>query len=354
MWKILDRPKTFTILEFGSGQGLLSKDILTFIESNYPAFAKQVRYVLIDRIKPFSKPQPKNAEWVLANKSPFKGVTGCIISNELLDSFPVHRFKIQNNKIYEILVNTSPNGFTEIAREIDSTPLLDYLKDISAHNLPDGFQGEIGLESSVWLNSAIASLDRGFILTVDYGATKEDLYSSQNLSGSLRCFYNHTVTGNPYQRIGKQDITSNVNFSALMDIGEVKGLSTLGITTQREFLSNLGMGNFLTALSQTQLSNNPQLFPALSQKEYLANRMAALQLMDPQGLGAFKVLIQSKRVKSPQLSGIHPKNNAPTITDSAFTGLNLPLRDQDRTPLFEGRYPDQALIPDDIWPWSSA
>lgn len=350
MWTILGKPDPFTVLEFGAGQGLLGRDILSFIKSNHPKFFTQLNYVLIDRVEPTHYENSK-ADRILTNHFPFKNITGCIISNELFDSFPVHRFKIQNGTFHEILVNWGPNGFTEVLREIKSPSLLGYLNDNGIHNLPDGFEGEISLQPPIWLESAIASLNHGFILTIDYGGRKEDIYSSRNYSGTLRCFYKHMVVGNPYQRIGQQDITSNVNFSALIDSGKAKGVPTLALTTQREFLINLGMGDFLKALAQSQLPNQANFIPALSQKEYLANRMAALQLINPDGLGAFKVLLQGKDVPDSQLCGINPRNEPSGVNPRGFASAYLPVRDQERTPLFEGRFPDQALIPDDIWPW---
>lgn len=351
MWTTLGKPNPFTVLEFGAGAGLLGRDILSFIESNHPEFSRQVNYVFVDRVGPAYSDTPK-ANWVLTNNFPFKNITGCIISNELFDSFPVHRFKIQNRKIHEILVNWGPDGFTEILSEIDSPSLLKCAKYNGIHHLPDGFEGELSLQPPIWLEGAIASLNRGFILTIDYGGRKEDLYSSQNHSGTLRCFYNHMVVRNPYQRVGQQDITSNVNFSALIDSGMAKEVPTLALTTQREFLINLGMGDFLTALARTQAADKSYPFPVLTQKEYLANRMAAIQLINPEGLGAFKVLIQAKDVRDTQLGGINPKNTLTGVKNLGFVSSYLPLRDQERTPLFEGRFPEQALIPDDIWPWS--
>lgn len=351
MWEVLGKPKPFTILEFGAGQGLLSNDLVSCLKFTRNELFENLNYVAVDR-STYSVVHNPKVNWILSNGSPFTKITGCIISNELLDSFPVHRFKIQDKQIKEILVGVSEHEFTEILSEVAHPELREYLNKDYFGEFPDGFQGEVNLMISPWLKSIADSLERGFILTIDYGATEEKLYSLQNFSGSLRCFYNHTITGNPYQRIGQQDITSNVNFSSVIELGEMYGLTTLGLTTQREFLTNLGVADFLYSLAQRQRPNNSPKIEVLTQKEYLANRMATLQLLDPDGLGAFKVLIQGKQVTALQLSGIQSNSKPSETQNLTFPSSYLPLRDSNRTPLFEGRFPDQALIPDDIWPWA--
>lgn len=109
------------------------------------------------------------------------------------------------------------------------------------------------------------------------------------------CYYKHTVNDNPYQHIGEQDITSHVNFSALMHWGEKAGLETTGFTDQAHFLINLGL---LDRMQELQRETKDY-------QDYLKKYLPLKNLIAPGGMGeAFKVLIQHKGIKNPHLTGL--------------------------------------------------
>jgi SAM-dependent MidA family methyltransferase len=135
-----------------------------------------------------------------------------------------------------------------------------------------------------WTGQLSRALDRGFILTIDYGQLATDLYAPQNNQGTLVCYHRHVVSSDPYQHIGQQDITCQVDFTSLMRLGDRHGLATVGYTLQSQFLTNLGFSSFLEAL-QTQ---------GLSAARTALSRMAMMALVDPEEYGDFKVLAQAK------------------------------------------------------------
>jgi SAM-dependent MidA family methyltransferase len=135
-----------------------------------------------------------------------------------------------------------------------------------------------------WTGQLAQALDRGFILTIDYGQLAPDLYSHQNHQGTLVCCHRHVASRDPYQHIGDQDITCQVDFTSLMRLGDRHGLATVGYTLQRQFLTNLGFASYLEAL-QTQ---------GLSAARTELSRMAMMALVDPEEYGDFKVLAQAK------------------------------------------------------------
>ena len=75
------------------------------------------------------------------------------------------------------------------------------------------------------------------MLTIDYGDAEEHLYERRP-QGSLRAYWKHQRhTGiDVYARFGRQDITSDINFSALKHWGEECRWKTLSLSSQREFL----------------------------------------------------------------------------------------------------------------------
>ena len=75
-----------------------------------------MEYVAVDRSKSLisSLSGIDGLNKVVSSLDSFKNVVGCVISNELLDSFPVNRFKIIDGEVYEIMVSLSNGRFCEL------------------------------------------------------------------------------------------------------------------------------------------------------------------------------------------------------------------------------------------------
>jgi SAM-dependent MidA family methyltransferase len=213
----------------------------------------------------------------------FRNFVGCILCNELIDNFPVHRFAIQGSRVKELFVTSAGGNLTEVLDE-PSSPRIEQRLTSLGLSLAEGYRGEVNLAMEDWTGQLAQALDRGFILTIDYGQLAPDLYSRQNHQGTLVCYHRHAVSSDPYQHLGQQDITCQVDFTSLMRLGDQHGLATVGYALQRHFLTNLGFSSFLEAL-QTQ---------GLSAARTALSRMAMMALIDPEEYGDFKVLAQAK------------------------------------------------------------
>jgi SAM-dependent MidA family methyltransferase len=201
----------------------------------------------------------------------------------LIDNFPVHRFAIQGGRVKEVFVTLAGGHLTEVLDEPSSPRIEERLTSLGL-SLTEGYRGEVNLAMEDWTGQLAKALDRGFILTIDYGHLATDLYSPQNNQGTLVCYHRHIVSSDPYQHLGQQDITCQVDFTAVMRLGDRHDLATVGYTLQRQFLTNLGFSSFLDAL-QTQ---------GLSTARTALSRMAMMALVDPEEYGDFKVLAQAK------------------------------------------------------------
>ncbi|MFM6008080.1 MAG: SAM-dependent methyltransferase, partial [Sphaerospermopsis kisseleviana] len=124
----------------------------------------------------------------------------------------------------------------------------------------------------------------GYVLTIDYGYPASRYFHPRRSQGTLQCYYQHRHHNNPYINIGKQDITAHVDFTALERWGKRCGLNQVGWTQQGLFLMALGLGERIAALSYQQQSIS----------QLLKRREALHQLISPEGLGNFGVLVQSK------------------------------------------------------------
>lgn len=243
MWVALDR-RPFTIVECGAGTGILCRDILHRLKAN-PELFDHLQYIIIEKSEGMRQKEQTllSAEGFLPKlcwaSSLREGphIHGCILSNELLDNFPVHLVVMdERRQLMEVFV-TYDNGFREVLQPAPP-PLKNYLHELHI-TLPKGFRAEINFEAIEWIRDAAAALASGFVLTIDYGHCAADLYSRK--SGTLACYHRHHVAWCPYEHIGEQDITTHVNFSALDHWGRRYGLEYCGYTSQTRFLQGLGL-----------------------------------------------------------------------------------------------------------------
>ena len=293
MWRTLGAPRPFTVVECGPGTGLLCADILKRLRRNRLLF-DQLHYVLIERSDWMREKERKlldhenlsdKVRWENA-LSGLPPVTGCILSNELIDNFAVHAV-VMEDELMEVFVD---HHFAEILRPAGAE-LGAYLHELGVI-LPRGFRAEINLEAIRWVRQAAAALKKGFVITIDYGNSTSGLYHDKD--GTLVCYHRHSMNHSPYTCIGDQDITSHVNFTALDHWGRPEGLEYCGYTSQARFLQGLGLNRRLQELERVGSA------AVGIRKEDLRRLYILLVEMG----NSFKVLIQGKGVGRTHLSGL--------------------------------------------------
>jgi SAM-dependent MidA family methyltransferase len=330
MWETLGRPSTFYVIEPGASNGLLAADVQAAASGD---FADGLRYIAVDRATPGEL--DRGVERVTANGLPFRSAVGCIISNELFDAFPVHRFRMSHGKIEEIFVTTDANGALTDAPGKPSTPLMEKRVHRLGVDLPDGFEGEVCVAIEPWMAQAAESLERGFVLTIDYGFDGIERLSPDRTAGTLQTYRHHTQGTDLYGRTGRQDITADVDFGHLEDAGDAAGLRTVGRLDQSEFLRRNGFDHMLDRLRRMDLG----------ERERQANRLGMLELVKSPGLGDFKVVVQEKNTGASNLAELLPET-------STLEATEVPLLSTDHMKLMESRYPHLAWEPEDLWPFS--
>lgn len=291
MWQILEK-KTFKIVEYGAGTGLLCHDILDYLKSNN-ALYENLNYCIIEKCASMRKIQKthllEKVSWYSAIQE-IPEIDGCILSNELIDNFSVHQV-IMQDQLMEIWIDYQ-DGFVEILKPANEE-LIDYFDTLNVH-LPKGFQTEVNLEALSWIKEVAQSLRKGYIITIDYGAESSELYKNHRSCGTLLCYHKHQKNDNPYQYIGEQDITTHTNFSALSHWGLQSGMECCGIVDQASFLLGLGIKEYQDAV----LKNNPGNLQMAMQQS-----MMNFRLLVDMGM-KFKVLIQRKGIPKHSLSGL--------------------------------------------------
>jgi SAM-dependent MidA family methyltransferase len=218
---------------------------------------------------------------------------GVIVSNELLDAFPVHRVVRRGEDLEEVYVEVDGGRLVDRFGPVSDERITAYFAALGL--LPgEGCYAEVNLEAIDWIRSAAASLGRGYVLTLDYGYEAADLYAPWRRDGTLLCFYRQSVSSDPYQRVGKQDITASVDFTTLRREGEAAGMTTVAQTDQADFLVRLGIGSGVAGTAAGQGANI---------EEYFARRQVVLDLIDPAKLGRIKVLLQAKDAPAAEFRG---------------------------------------------------
>jgi SAM-dependent MidA family methyltransferase len=292
IWEILARPQLFNLVEMGAGRGLLSVQILIYIQREYPDFFQAIDYIIVETAAAMiaaqqSKLKDLPVRWCQWDEIPNNSLVGCFLSNELIDAFPVHQVTIVDNKLQEIYVTRdADDNLQEVIGELSTDRLRDYwqLNRIDLLKYRDGYRTEVNLAALDWLKIVSQKLQRGYIISIDYGYTAERYYNPMRSQGTLQCYYQHSYHADPYINIGRQDLTAHVDFTALQNHGELLGLQTVGFTQQGMFLIALGLGDRIAAIA----NGSGDIQSLLSRRQNLH------QLIDPMGLGKFGVLIQSK------------------------------------------------------------
>jgi len=205
------------LIEIGPGEGKLAATVMKHL----PWHVRwKTRLHLVETSGPLMELQKNllgnTARW---HESPAAALATCggravIFSNELVDAFPVRSFR------------NSPNGWRELAVSFDASgrpneslmpPAL--LPDSSGFSKdhPPGQSIEVHDSYRRWWLDWLPRWKSGRTLTIDYGATAENLYHRRP-QGTLRGYLmQQRMEGlDIYQNPGRQDLTADVNFTDLI------------------------------------------------------------------------------------------------------------------------------------------
>jgi SAM-dependent MidA family methyltransferase len=285
-WIHLGKPAGFTVREEGAGRGMLAAHILSELHQLRPELFESIRYELsdlnparMDEALAFLHEHGFGKQTYPATRMPFEGV---LLANELLDAFPVHRLILLDGVVHEIYVTLGADWFQDEVGELSDFSLSDLL---SGATLQEGQLAEVSPAAVQWARSIGSNLTRGYAVLIDYGYPADELYSPARAEGTLKGYSRHDVTDDPYRRIGNQDLTAHVNFTAVSQAAQSGGMVELGLTTQALYLAGLGVEKVLLAMQQTATA-----------QDYITARNAVMHLIDPRGLGRFRVLLLGKNV----------------------------------------------------------
>ena len=289
MWTEMGKPGAFAVAEIGAGDGALMRDVLAYARDGDTVadrFAEALDYKAYD-LCPMHDGVSDTIETVddlNASTSEFQ----CLLSNELLDAFPVHRFTILGGEMLELLVDVDDDG---MLREVAGGPMSPGIAERLGHPLtayPDGYIGEVCFGISDWVADIARVIKCGYVLTIDYGHPREALYHPERVGGTLRCYSEHVLGSDPFRRVGAQDITAHVDFTHLQQCLASHGIEpSAPLMSQADFLELHGYEHALREARRSLLGARDASEVGVIQQELESLRA----LSDPRGLGAFLVAI---------------------------------------------------------------
>lgn len=268
--KALGRPADLFEAGYGTGAHLTS------IVSAVSNFGCRIR--AWDRI---SRPVPPGVERVERLADLREGeIEGLIFSYELFDALPVHRLiQRDDSRLGELWVDLDGEGrFTWSEGELSDPALRDLLGDtaLAPGRIADLAPGWVPLYREL-----AGRLGRGLLVTCDYGFERHRLLDARiRQHGTLACYTRQRVHRNPFVKVGEQDLTAHVDFTALIQAGEAAGLSTVAFTRQALWLTACGLFDDLR-------DAGPEA------------RQEAMALLDGEGMGeAIRVLVQARGIEA--------------------------------------------------------
>jgi SAM-dependent MidA family methyltransferase len=314
MWRTLGSPERIELLELGPGRGLFAQDVLDWSRKKFPAFFDAVHYSLAEaspalrhRLQETLEQHfaaakaalcsdgkvlaPEGTTSVVPNDPTFERVLApevplIVFANEFFDALPVEVLSSQG----ELRISENDGRLLETWHS-PSAEALEFLDHYGVH--PEaGERIEAPLIAQRYMSQIAGAIKRGFIIAIDYGYTRPEQLAGR-YRGTIVAYRQHSMSANPFEAPGEQDITAHVNFTALGAAAEERGMQVQPLHTQSQFLLGIGEHNrFADAFEECRL---PQ--------EHAKVALQLKHLITPEGMGeSFHVLLASKGVSAELVS----------------------------------------------------
>jgi cyclopropane-fatty-acyl-phospholipid synthase len=245
-WQNLQCPKEINLIELGSGNGQMMYDMINSFK-NFPEFNKSCKFYILE-VSPYlikiqkEKLKRFNVTWI-KNLNEIKKNYNIFIANEFFDALPIKQFFKINKKWMERFVISSKNN---------EKKFINFNSNIKKTEKKIGFRisknqkiieySPLSLEYLKIISKKINN-KKGGLLIIDYG------YLENSMKDTLMAIRKHN-TSKVLKKFGNSDITHGLNFNILKKITKNLKLKCQGITTQRNFLTSLGIKERAEILSK--------------------------------------------------------------------------------------------------------
>jgi len=236
-WKNLKCPKEINLIELGSGNGQMIYDMINTFK-NFPQFYKSCKFIILEKSPYLKKIQKKKlkkfkVKWV-KNLNEIKKGNNIFIANEFFDALPIKQFFKINNKWMERFVKLDKNNNKSFINLNSNIKKIEKKIGFKISNNQKIIEYSPLTLKYLKIISKKISFKKGALLIIDYG------YLENSMKDTLMAIRKHAVS-ELFKEFKNSDITYKINFKLLKKITNVLKLKCQGITTQRNFLINLGI-----------------------------------------------------------------------------------------------------------------
>lgn len=279
------------VYEFGAGTGQLACDVLSsagelITQYNIIDLSGGLKAVQLARLTAQHGPEVlKKIQWL--SKLP-DHLNGVVLGNEILDATPVRRFKWHSTGPLEAWVQCINDQLQVVWKPADPlfATAIQHLNTLYGP-WSEGFESEIAEQSTAWVRTITERLN-GVALLIDYGFHEALYYHPTRNQGTLRATSRHTAHDDFLVKVGEQDLTAHVNFSAVYEALSSCAGELEGYCHQGEFL----LGHGILDLAAQQAGFTHPTHGALQ-------RQNLNTLLNEADMGeAFKVICWSKGVNA--------------------------------------------------------
>ena len=236
-WEHLGYPKKINIIELGAGNGEMMYQMIKVFE-RFNKFRESSNYFILEKSQFLKKIQKKKLNshkitW-LNSINKLKNGPNIFLANEFFDALPIKQFIKKKNKWYEKSIKKNNINKFEFVNVITNIKNLE--KKIEINLSKNQKIIEFSPLTYKYLNIISKKINtfQGGLLIVDYG------YFKKKMKDSLQSIYKHNFN-NILDNFSKSDITYNLNFFLLKKIVKKLNLKVAGLTSQRNFLTRLGI-----------------------------------------------------------------------------------------------------------------
>lgn len=215
-----------------------------------------------------------------------------VFANELFDAQPFARLVQRGDELHELWV-AERDGILDWREHEAESAYSDYFASRGIE-LFDGQFADISLEWGALYEDLAELVERGLIVTFDYGFPQKQLFDPRiRRFGTAAAYSHHRVSRDLLANPGEQDLTAHINFDDLIRAGERRGFRTLYFGRQAQFLLTLGITGHPLFQPSTELEVD-----SLDQGVALLDRRdAARRLVLPDGIGEdIRVLVQGRGI----------------------------------------------------------